>query len=291
MSKPKRHHFVPQLLQKRFVNNDGKLWAFDRRRASGAPYATYPNDALLEGQLYTVKEADGSQNAELESWFSRLESEAAPIVDKMVASVRANRLPRLNLSERITWDRFFLQQWRRVPDLFESLLPSEQFAKDVMELLDEFDTVVRPVSADERQRLLQKSELKRMRGNVFATTLLEESEEALDLLGSRGLAFLRVKNPRKSMILASRPVVRWGFKDNPHLSDPRTEMWLPISADVAVGVGRYDVPEFFRELTDSDTRFLNEGLARQSSQIVGRSFELINSLGRFVGDDQVSNRY
>lgn len=36
---PKRRHFVPEMIQKRFVDGDGQLHAFDRRRV--------PADALL----------------------------------------------------------------------------------------------------------------------------------------------------------------------------------------------------------------------------------------------------
>lgn len=29
---PKRHHFVPEMLQKRFISEQGGLWTYDSRR-------------------------------------------------------------------------------------------------------------------------------------------------------------------------------------------------------------------------------------------------------------------
>ncbi|MGO7175360.1 DUF4238 domain-containing protein [Rhizobium ruizarguesonis] len=78
---PKRHHFVPKVLQKHFVNGDGGLWAFDHRRPVKGIWNAKPDALLLQGHLYRHIRVDGTKDTELEQRFSRLESLAAPVVE------------------------------------------------------------------------------------------------------------------------------------------------------------------------------------------------------------------
>jgi hypothetical protein len=283
MNTPKRHHYVPEFLQRQFVNETGGLWTFDYRNREKGIWCGTGDNLLVEGHLYSYINSDGTKDVSLERWFSELEGISGPIVEKLIGSARKGVLPGLSRTERETWDFFLYQQWRRVPDLFASLLSPEQHQREIEELLDELHAAGRPVTNYERSELLAPTSLKRMRRNVRVATLKTGSGTVLSTLAARGIAVARISNPRKSFILGSRPVVKLTLPGVTELSDPRVELWLPISYDVMVGLGSIEHQEMLVPVNARQVRHQNEALAMQSSQIIGRSRELVQSLCRFVG--------
>ncbi len=282
-SGPKRHHFVPKMLQKQFTNVEGGLWTFDHRRPAKGVWCGKMDALLLQGHLYSHVREDGSKETELESWFSQLESETAPIVEKIIMQARTWKQPGLTNTERECWDFFFYQQFRRVPDLYDSLLTAEQHKVQVEKFLDEFDRNVRPLTHTERRDLLDPKTLARAYRNLRVSSLKTGSDNVLSVIAGRGLAVVRIPNPKKSFVLGSRPVLKLTPPQTTDLSDPRVELWLAIAPDVMVGVGPLDQGEVIVDISDKNVRLMNESICTQSSQIVGRSKELIASLSRFVG--------
>lgn len=222
-------------------------------------------------------------NTELEAWFSQLESVAAPIVEKILAAARVWRTPGLTAAERADWDFFFYQQFRRVPDLYESLLTPEQHRVQVEKHLDAFSKHVRPVTNRERSDMLNPANLKRMYRNLRVSSLKTGSDNVLDVISARGLAVCRIPNPKKSFVLGSRPVIKLTTPETSDLSDGRVELWLAVAPDVMVGIGPPGKHEVIVDISDKNVRCLNEGIAAQSSQIIGRSKQLITSLAPYVG--------
>ncbi|MBP2510295.1 hypothetical protein J2855_003948 [Agrobacterium tumefaciens] len=283
MNLPKRHHYVPEMLQKNFVDDEAKLWAFDsRNRTKGVWRGTHEN-LFLEGHLYSHVNADGTKDATLETWFSELEGVAATVVQKIIATARRGHYPNLTKTERQIWDFFFYQQWRRVPDLFASLMTAEQHRDEVERLLNELEGQGRRLSNQERSDLLNPASLKRMRRNLRVATLKTGSDNVLHVIGARGLAIGRTDSSKKFFVLGSRPVVKLNPPGITDLSDVRVEAWLPIASDIIVGVGLYDRDEILVPFNTKQTRNQNEASSKQSSQIVGRSKALVESLAPYVG--------
>ncbi|MBB3314014.1 hypothetical protein FHT78_005821 [Rhizobium sp. BK196] len=74
---PKRHHYVPEMLQKNFVDEDDRLWTFDsRNRGRGIWRSSYEN-LFLEGIsiAISIRNAQKTLTGEI---FSDLESELLP---------------------------------------------------------------------------------------------------------------------------------------------------------------------------------------------------------------------
>lgn len=284
MSNPKRHHFVPEMLQKRFTNEEGGLWSYDSRRPEKGVRADTPGNLMLVGHLYTFVDEKGQKDLSLEKAFSTLESLADPIVQKIADRVLAGKLPNLTSEERKVWDEFFLQQWRRVPDVHESLMSEGQYLKALEEAMEKFSRTYRPVTPEERQHFLSPERIKHGRNNLRVRSLQRRSEVLGNALSQRGLVFARVVNPKKSLILPSRPVVKVTSGEVSVLTDERVQAWLPIAPGVAVSPGYSQIGEFLIDLPDSMVRQMNLALAVQSTQIVGRSRALITSISSFVGN-------
>jgi hypothetical protein len=282
-SGPKRHHFVPKMLQKQFTNHEGGLWTYNYRRPAKGVWCGKMDALLLQGHLYSHVREDGSKDIGLETCFSRLESKTAPIVEKIIKQAHNWKQPGLTNVERECWDFFFYQQFRRVPDLYDALLTPEQHKAQVEKFLDEFDRKVRTLTNKERSDFLDPATLARAYRNLRVSSLKTGSDNVLSVIAGRGLAVVRIPNPKKSFVLGSRPVLKLTPPETNDLSDPRVELWLAISPDVMVGVGPTDQRELIVDISDKNVRLTNESVCTQSSQIIGRSKELIASLSRFVG--------
>ncbi|RVG87502.1 DUF4238 domain-containing protein [Sinorhizobium meliloti] len=280
---PKRHHFVPEMLQKRFVNEQGGLWTYDSRRADSGVRADMPGNLFLEGHLYTHVGKDGAKDVSLEQDFSRLEGLADPLISKMIDATTKNRVPLLTADERVIWDEFFLQQWRRVPDLRDELMSVDAYRRAIEEAINDFSNSIRPVSSVVRDKYLAPDKVKRGRNNLHVNTLKSQSTKIRNALAGRGLLFARVRNPRKSLILSSRPVVKVTSGAVKLLSDERVHAWLAISPSLAVSPGYYGAGTATIDLTDDQVRLMNLAFAEQSSQIAGKSEALVKSLSPYVG--------
>jgi hypothetical protein len=116
------------------------------------------------------------------------------------------------------------------------------------------------------------------------------SDDILSVIAGRGLAVVRIPNPKKSFVLGRRPVLKLTPQETNDLSDPRVELFLAIAPDVMVGVGPLDQGEVIVDISDKNVRLTNESVCTQSSQITGRSKELIASLSPFVGRKSGNSR-
>ncbi len=283
MSDPKRHHYVPQMLQNNFVGADGLLWAFDSRAEKQGLIHTRPGNLLVQGHLYSHVNSDGTHDVSLEKAYSLLEDSAAQVIRKAIDSVRRRTTPKLTPHERQTWDMFFYQHFRRVPDFQTTLLTGEDTILEIEKLLKEFHTTVRPLLQNEVSAFLRPATVKRTLQNVRVAHLSQQSDSILSTLKQRGVAFIRVADGRKAFILGSRPVVKLTPPGESHVLHPSVEMWLPVASDVMIGLGQIGGGEIYVEIDSWRVRHVNQSIAKQSSQIAARSELLIKSLQSHVG--------
>jgi hypothetical protein len=105
---PKSHHFISQMLLRRFANEDGKLFFFSKQFPEKGVLTSAPKNLFNEQHLYTFRDIGGKPDIRLEHFYARLESLAEPIVEKIVAAARNGVVPRLTSGEREIWDLFVL---------------------------------------------------------------------------------------------------------------------------------------------------------------------------------------
>lgn len=278
----KRHHFVPEMLQKNFVNEDGKLYFHNKKESDkGIQPATSPVNLFLKTHLYSVVDLRGNKDVSLENEFSVIEGRADSVIQKIISRVRSGQAPRLTVEEKQVWNEFFYLQWRRVPALTNRLFTDSWFEELLNKNLKGFEEKYRKLTDEERAKFNDPMNKIRLKKNFRNVSLRKRSTSVEEVLNNRGLVFALIKRVRKSFIVGSNPVVKFTPPGRTHLSDPAVEMWLPISSDIAVSpFGFRSEERLFDNLTHSDIRTINQSVFDQSDIVASHSKELLLSLAR-----------
>ncbi|GAB5489024.1 MAG: hypothetical protein Pars2KO_25940 [Parasphingorhabdus sp.] len=214
----------------------------------------------------------------MELRLSQLESEISPILAKFVDAAEANELPNLSVRQKKLWDKFLLLQYRRVPDLRDQ--------DSWNNALDEYSWITNglknefPHRRDEIELFESDQEKIRIINNAYVRMLDMPPGEPEKVLNRRGIILLRSAKSKK-FVIGSRPVIQMNMNNGRTLHDNFSEMWLPISNNLAVGVGTMWEREKILDLEiHSGMRYLNEAIARDSSSFASASLKLTHSIAQ-----------
>ncbi len=277
MDTPKRQHFVPKMLLNRFVDKNGLLYFFSKRSSVKKILKSTPANLFIEGHLYTLYDELGDKNVLVEKLLSDIETDANPIIEKIVNAARASRQPKLNPSEKKIWNLFFCCQLVRVPEMIDPYL--NNFDKMVSEIAEEFEGKFGPLTSEERIKIDDPDKLDRIRHNVRAAAVVNylSEGELLPALEKKGLAIGIICNPKKSFIVGSNPHIK--TSDWNHFSDRNAEIWLPVAHDIIVSpYFSPNIEKLIKIKENNKIREFNKHIFKQSSLIAGRSPKLIASL-------------
>ncbi len=114
------------MLQKRFVDRDGMVWVYDRRRPERGFFRSAPKGVFKERHLYTIAGPDGEPSALVEQTLGQVEKAAAPVIDRVVEHVRSGRGWDLTDEERTMLLMFLYVQLKRCPEFFRGFLSTNQ---------------------------------------------------------------------------------------------------------------------------------------------------------------------
>jgi hypothetical protein len=275
MSLPRRHHYHAQFIQRRFLDDDGRLHIYDKRRPEAGIYRTVPANAFVERDLNTFRHTDGTPDAGLETWFADFESEVAPLVEKIVSTARRRRVPELTDEERNLWDNFFYFQQKRAPDVFERLGVIATFDEDVERYAAEIEHERGPFTDQQRAFLANPETRARMMQYARVHARGRGGDMVLPVLAQRGLAVGVIGDARKSFILGDHPIARFQGR----LDEPATEAWMPISPDVALThLGTRALGERLIALNGDQVRTVNALIFKNSNVVASRSDALLRKL-------------
>ena len=298
-NRPKRHHYIPQMLLKNFLDDSGRLWVYDKIRRK--IYRTIPKNVFVEKDLYTtysfdhVEENIGyeefldniEKNYEYETRIlgEELESKAAPIILRIIEQARCKQCPQLSPEQAVICKRFVLAMARRTPESQERVSSGkyshDTFYEIVKTRADELNyDLPDKVTFYQDPRILKIENL--IKSNVNAKFAVgdnpNERNQAEQFLSKTGLCVAAIHNPRRSFVIGSHglAIVQSSYKN-----DPAQGAWLPIAHDVAVAPTAFRDREFLLPLdrdSDSIIEKINRASAAQSRIIAGRSKALICSL-------------
>ena len=197
----KRHHYVPQMILRNFVDQRGMLHCF--RKEDQQTFEASPEDVYVKKWLYTQRGVGAHADAKERELGTRIEGPAHPIVDKIVTRAREGRFPALTPEEKSKWDLFFCVQMRRTLAA-RADLDERQLVRDAIEM---FERRVGPLSSAERAAIDGTAEKRREAvDNAWTGILTEPQGDVFRALRRKGLLVLVLQNPTKSFVLGNVPV-------------------------------------------------------------------------------------
>ena len=262
----KQNHYLAKMLSGRFTDKDGKLYCCRKENPRNIFQPT-PKNVFSEGNLYIQYDENGKRDASVEKGLSQFEGKANEVIEKIVSAARTGIKPGLTPDEKKIWDEFFCKQWRRLP-----LKRTETISDDSLykKCLDGFENERRPLTDSERRWFDDPKRKDRILKNSWVKSVELSGGELMRVLGDKGLCVAVIRNPKKSFVIGSNPII-----------DPAVEALFPIAHDVVVSACLSRGEEKLLDENDSDyIRQINEAICKQSDMIAGRSRELITSLSR-----------
>jgi hypothetical protein len=275
-NRPKRHHFIPQMILRHFADNDGQLWFWRRDFAKGGARKTSTQHLFVEKDLYTFTAADGSKDVALETFFSQLEGAGANFISQLADIIRNGETPKLDDSAWAFWGQFFYYHLKRTPGAIRFF--AEQMNFDV--LIDNTYQKIKAVPAEtggdaEEQGLRDKIQ----QNAIVMAQRAPPSKEVLALFETLGLAIYKVTDPAKSFVVGDIPGATAKFRSpNGQWSHPT--LFLPLTWDIAVGQLSGGRKVEIVEVDRDQARLMNIATTSRSCVIAGRSSALINSLSK-----------
>ena len=115
---PKQHHYVPRFYLERFVDGEGRVWAFDK--SAGKVFTTSPSKLAREGGFYEAPAfGDEIDQTAMEGMLSELEAEASAIIVRWTAV--AGHVPPgtavIEPAEREVFSLYLATQAFRTPEM------------------------------------------------------------------------------------------------------------------------------------------------------------------------------
>ena len=266
MNNPKRQHYIPQMILKRFADDEGRLYCCDRTLKEPHIWRTKPKNVFLETRLYTQYDDSGNADESIEGDFSKLEGAVSPIVDKIIDWSLKGQASRLGTSEKDLWLRFLVHQRRRTPDVRP--LVKENIETLITEIPDAYEAHAgRHLTPEEHAQIEQPDFLETAKRNAFpGFAAATPRDDVLKMLRNTSILTLAVKNPKKNLVIGSRSID--GFHD-----------WFPVHKNVAVRLASPAGSDNLTVLDDiSEIRRINEGIVKQSNFFAGPSRQLVESL-------------
>lgn len=279
----KRNHYNPQMLLRRFVDGGGKLHCYDKRFANKGIITSTPKNLFLETNLYTYDCDDGTKNTKLEKYFSKLEGKANRVINKIIDAARKGLKPNLTKYEKNIWNTFFHYQWKRVPDSFQKNKMLTEFDESFDKIQQEYENDYRPLTQIEKLYMQEPEWRKKFKRQITVESLSVLGPKVQYVLNQKGLGIAVIKNPNKSFVIGSFPVLKLNYPGRSHLMDPSVEVWLPIAHDIIAGPAPIPPNDelVVPIIDDTQVRHINESILKQSTAIAGRSKELIASLIKY----------
>lgn len=274
---PKRHHYVPQMLLRRFCDVNGNLYFFDKRICEKGVLKSTPPNLFYQKHLYSLVDENGSKDASLEREMSVLEGRADRVIEKIITAARSWTKPHLSNDEKNIWDKFLYLQWKRVPDShrkYESLI---NFEESLRAAAAEFERAVRPLTDDERMKISDPEVQARIKQNARVKATASAGDDVVETLAQKSLLIAMPENKKKSFVIGSFSFVQLEYAGS-NAGERIVQAWLPVASDVAVTMVPKQNAETLAKLDDRNVRRLNEAIFAQSMMVAGRSLPLIRSL-------------
>lgn len=267
MSEPKRHHYIPKLILRKFSEN-GKILCIDR--SSGKYFFNNPDDQFFEQHLYSI-ETEQNRDASFEKKLSNFESLVGLIIRNLEIRNFNGDLDEKNIC---LLKIFISLQIRRNPHWSRPFggVVDKRLVEDV---LKEYESIFgKSVEGGVREKFLSDNEINRLRKNAITKAIFELSDDASKIIMNKSLIF-GFASREYQFIVGDWPYVSFNIDGIGHKTN---ETWISISPNLILGLcyGNNSFSKIY--LTRDQTRKYNMELFSKSRIVCSRNRTLLESL-------------
>lgn len=270
------------MILRNFPDKSGWLYVFDKRSPIKVVRRSRIQNAFVENNIYLQYTTDkGRKSYSIEHDLCKIEDAASAVVRKIVDLARKSSQPNLTTQEKQDWDTYFRSQLTRTPDVRPTDEELDAFRHQIADEL----LRIRPLSPAAISTIEHvthdTSIVARTNQNIRAQLAIPTGRRLSNVISEKGLLVARITKSNRSFIIGSNSIVKVTTEGRTNLADPDVQAWIPIAHDVAVTPALTSGKEEFVPISDNDfVRWLNEATLNQSTEIAGRSRDLVESITR-----------
>lgn len=278
----KRHHIVPQTLQRHFCNSDGKLW-YSAKAEQGSydrPEQRTPKGAFWMRDYYTVLENDNPSDSIETGFYGSLDNFLGELIPQLLLRLQAGEAPTMDVGLVDNLRVAIFEMIKRSPDFIavDDYEVGLEFLEEM--LAQKGNGTVEEDRLEELQAELMEPHKVRARGrDIRVRGSLSRSANVESALEGRSFRYA-VAPERHSFILSNMIAYRIGNGGSNGLHNANSEVWMPISpryALVMVNDPDSKIPLVCQENRDH-IRAINEFAVANSRSIASHSQKLAFSL-------------
>lgn len=277
----KRHHIVPKTLQKQFSTEEGKIWFSEKNEKGAYSAPEYRNIAstFMKRNHYTVLEHGAPSDIIESKFYSKLDDILGKLLPQIVGAVSSGKIPQMSSDLSGMFRKIIMDMAFRSPDFTKMDSDYDLGVAYIQEVIAELGSTnlerKDELEKDLRNRtkVIQYGRDIRVRGSISPTPRLD------GILKEFSFRWAFIEG-RHSFVLSSQMVYRIGNGGPNGLSNPKAEVWMPLSPKVAAVMLRDQqakIPHLVSEDRDH-VRQINEYAVRSSQQIASGSQKLLQSL-------------
>jgi hypothetical protein len=245
-TRPKDHHFIPEMHLKHFADAQGMVWTY--HKANGKITPTAPRETGVWRNFYAVEREPGLYFDDLEGCLSAVESDATPIYEKLLLG----EIPRGRDRGIFAW--FIGTMYARTPGMIRMcaeakgsrlgmqiamLTTSREKFKEVMDEAEEEE--LGPFDPQIRDRVFELlNDPRKYTINVDRSAGLEAlgiANDMAEIFCRMGWCLLQPKDKSDFFITSDHPVTQTvpershSFEGDGSFMNPKARVTLPLSPD------------------------------------------------------------
>lgn len=278
----KFHHYVPQVLQRKFAAKEGWIW-FAERGADGRygpPHLKKIKKAFGRKNYNTVGTGDGLSDWVEKQHYGEIDGYLGELLPEVQTAFDCGQVPAFEGRALEALQRVVVEMQKRTPAFLpkrDDVEVGKQLIRETLSALDAKGWTA--AVAATRTDLESPDRLRELGRNIRVRATMEHSERITNAMADFRPHWVR-SNSSHSFILSSRMVYMAGNGGVAGLSNPNVEIWMPLFPKlslVLIGRRHSRIPPEVVAPRDHIRR-MNQYAASVSHEIASHSRKLLESI-------------
>lgn len=287
VKRAKKHHIVPQILQKQFGIREDEQRIWRTKRDEGSKRFQSLERKLIKktfviNDYYTVLKNDQRSDLIERSFYGPIDDYLGRLLPQVIQILEVGDIPDFSLEALDSIRQIVMHMAKRTPDFLDDHNDIEMGRKLVEDTLKyDLGEIPAPYRNQLEADLMDTARLKDKGRDIRVTATLKNSTRINKAL-SEFVPRWAISETKHSYILASRMVYRIGNGGSNGLKNPNMEMWMPITPKIALVLLRDPEHKIPHKVIDTPAhiRRVNEYVVKNSFEVASHSEALLKSLLR-----------